>query len=230
MALSLPSPSAVFDLTRNAVDQAMGSAAMMASVPARAFGVLDSIEALVTRINGVVDRAEALLERTDEVVDAAQQAIDQVSFLNSAATAAIDDTAGITAAAATLVGQAQLITTRAATVVTRAEATAETAGELLEVYEPALRSGAPKLDHFVSQLTTEEVDAAVALIDQLPQLAAHLTNDILPILATLDRVGPDIHALLDVTRDLKQAVAGIPGLRRLQRRGADRLGEPNGNA
>ena len=34
----------------------------------------------------------------------------------------------------------------------------------------------------------------------------------MPILATLDRVGPDIHDLLEVTRDLRLAIAGIPGL------------------
>lgn len=33
----------------------------------------------------------------------------------------------------------------------------------------------------------------------------------MPILATLDRVGPDIHDLLDVTRDLRQAILGLPG-------------------
>ena len=269
MAISLPRPSDVYDLTRRAVDQAVDGAATMASAPARAFGVLDSIETLVARINGVVDRAEGLMDgadraisragdlmdradgavsragkllgradttidragelmdRADGVLDAAQLAVEQVSVLNSAATAAIDDTAGVTTAAAALVGQAERITGRAATVVTVAERTAATAGELLAAYEPALRSGAPKVEHFVAQFTAEEVDAAVALIDQLPQLARHLTDDILPILATLDRVGPDIHALLDVTRDLKQAVAGIPGLKMLQRRGAERLGEPD---
>ena len=56
-------------------------------------------------------------------------------------------------------------------------------------------------------------------VDELPKLKEHLTADILPILATLDRVGPDLHDLLDVTRDLKLAVAGIPGLGMLRRRG-----------
>ncbi len=73
--------------------------------------------------------------------------------------------------------------------------------------------------HFVEQLSHEEVTAAVRLVDELPKLRQHLTADVLPILATLDRVGPDLHDLLDVTRDLKLAVAGIPGLSMLRRRG-----------
>ena len=72
---------------------------------------------------------------------------------------------------------------------------------------------------FVEQLSHEEVTAAIRLVDELPKLKEHLTADILPILATLDRVGPDLHDLLDVTRDLKLAVAGIPGLGMLRRRG-----------
>jgi hypothetical protein len=48
---------------------------------------------------------------------------------------------------------------------------------------------------------------------------------VLPILSTLDRVGPDIHDLLEVTRDLKLAIAGIPGLGMLRRRGEDRLAD-----
>jgi hypothetical protein len=101
---------------------------------------------------------------------------------------------------------------------TAAEAAA-TAAELLTAYEPALRRAAPMATRFVEQLSHEEVTAAIRLVDELPKLKQHLTADILPILATLDRVGPDLHDLLDVTRDLKLAVAGIPGLGMLRRRG-----------
>ncbi|MEU4550579.1 hypothetical protein EV382_6319 [Micromonospora violae] len=184
MAIPLPTPSAVVGLTRSALDQALGSAASMAAVPARAFAVLDGVEALLTRINGVVDRIETTLDRTDRV---------------------LTDAEAVTGRAAVTVGAA-------------AEATA-TAGELLAAYEPALRRAAPMTERFVAQLSHEEITAAIHLIDELPKLKEHLTADILPILATLDRVGPDLHDLLDVTRDLKLAVAGIPGLGMLRRRG-----------
>ena len=65
MAIPLPRPGALLGLTRTAVDQALGSAVTMASVPARAFAVLDQVEALVRRIVGVVDRIEGTLDRTD---------------------------------------------------------------------------------------------------------------------------------------------------------------------
>ncbi|MDT7752092.1 MAG: hypothetical protein QOD96_5754, partial [Pseudonocardiales bacterium] len=45
----------------------------------------------------------------------------------------------------------------------------------------------------VNELSEQEVAAAVRLVDQLPRLAEHLESDVMPILATLDRVGPDMH-------------------------------------
>jgi len=42
----------------------------------------------------------------------------------------------------------------------------------------------------------------------------------MPMLATLDRVGPDMHELLNVVKDLRHAIDGIPGLGYFRRRGA----------
>ncbi|WP_229399486.1 hypothetical protein [Micromonospora okii] len=194
----LPRPSAVVGLTRSALDQALGSAASFAAVPARAFAVLDAVETLLARINGVVDRIEETLDRTDRV---------------------LDDATKVASAAAVVVGEADAVARRAATTVDAAAGAAGTAAELLAAYEPPLRRGAPMATRFVEQLSHEEVTAAIRLVDELPKLKQHLTSDVLPILATLDRVGPDLHDLLDVTRDLKLAVAGIPGLGVLRRRG-----------
>ena len=45
---------------------------------------------------------------------------------------------------------------------------------------------------------------------------------ILPILATLDRVGPDVHELLDVLKEVRQAINGVPGFAFLRKRGSDK--------
>ncbi|WP_319461634.1 hypothetical protein [Micromonospora sp. RTP1Z1] len=240
MAIPLPRPGAVVGLTRSALDQAFGSAASFAAVPARAFAVLDGVEALLHRINGVVDRIEGTLDRTDRVLDDAEAAVREVAVISAAATTAIDtatevaaaaavvvgDAERVSAAAAVVVGEAERVAGRAAGTVVAAEEAAGTAAELLAAYEPALRRAAPMASRFVEQLSPEEVTAAIRLVDELPKLKEHLTADILPILATLDRVGPDLHDLLDVTRDLKLAVAGIPGLGMLRRRGERLADEP----
>ena len=49
------------------------------------------------------------------------------------------------------------------------------------------------------------------MVDQLPQLAHHIETDVLPILVTLDRVGPDVHQLLEVLQDVRLAIQGVPG-------------------
>jgi hypothetical protein len=228
MPLPLPRPSAVFDLTRTAVDQAVGSAATFAAIPARAFGVLDGVEALLARINAVVDRVEVVLDRAEQATVDAERAIREVEAVTAAAVAPIREAERVAGAAAVVVGEAELVAGQAAKAMARAEVTARTADELLAAYETTLRKGAPMASRFVEQLTPEEVDAAIRLVDELPRLTEHVSADILPILATLDRVGPDIHDLLEVTRDLKLAVAGIPGMRMLRRRGEERLADEAG--
>ncbi|BCJ58103.1 hypothetical protein Jiend_15250 [Micromonospora endophytica] len=243
MAIPLPRPTAVVGLTRTALD----SAASFAAIPARAFAVLDGVEALLTRINAVVDRVEETLDRTDRLLADADVAVREVAVISAAATAAVENASEVAAAATVVIGEAEQVSSAAGVVVATADRVARTAAgvidtaqsvagraaetvgvaaeaastaaELLAAYEPALRRAAPMATHFIEQLSHEEVAAAVRLVDELPKLRQHLTADILPILATLDRVGPDLHDLLDVTRDLKLAVAGIPGLGMLRRRG-----------
>ena len=43
-----------------------------------------------------------------------------------------------------------------------------------------------------------------------------------PILVTLDRVGPDVHELLDVLQDVRHAIQGVPGFTMFRRRGEEK--------
>ena len=95
-----------------------------------------------------------------------------------------------------------------------AERVTTAAEEQVEATRPLMR--------FVEEFSAHEVDAAIKLVDELPRLTSHITDDVLPILATLDRVGPDIHELLDVANDVRQAILGIPGFDYLRRRGEDK--------
>ena len=74
-------------------------------------------------------------------------------------------------------------------------------------------------------LDPDEVEAMVTLIDRLPQLVAHLDEDILPVLESLGNVGPDVHDLVDTVQDLRQIVKGFPGSRLFRRRGAEEIAE-----
>jgi hypothetical protein len=53
----------------------------------------------------------------------------------------------------------------------------------------------------------------------MPVVLEHMDTDLLPVLRTLDRVGPDLHELLEVVEDLRRVVTGLPGVGLLRRRG-----------
>jgi ABC-type transporter Mla subunit MlaD len=149
---------------------------------------------LLSRLGGLIDQAETLLGRADQLLDSAERAV-----------AAVNDATG-----------------KAEGVIARADAATREVQRLTEEYAPLAERVAPLLRMFTEELSEHEVRAAIKLTDQLPALTEHMENDVMPILATLDRVGPDVHELLDVTRDLRQAILGLPGFEFFRRRGEDR--------
>ncbi len=76
------------------------------------------------------------------------------------------------------------------------------------------------LTHLADTLDPKEVDAAVLLIDRLPQLLSAVDEDLLPVVRQLRSVGPELHELLEIVADLHRLVSGLPGAR-LLRRGGD---------
>ena len=91
----------------------------------------------------------------------------------------------------------------------------------LQAWEPSLRKLAPSMERFAEALHPDEVTAAIALVDRMPQLLDHVENDVLPALQSLDRVGPDLHEVLEIVEDLRRVITGLPGIGLLRRRGED---------
>lgn len=151
---------------------------------------------LPTRIEALFSRIETLLTRIDAVVDSADSVVASVR----ATTGAADE------------------------VVASASVTSHTALELIELFDPIARESEPIARRFVENLSRSEVDAAIAMIDQLPGLLDHM-EALLPILTTLDTVSPEIHELLGVTKDVRRAVIGIPGFKFFRNRGEDKLAD-----
>ncbi|GIF17872.1 hypothetical protein BJ973_009164 [Actinoplanes tereljensis] len=224
------SPAALADLTRATIGQALEIAAAAATLPVRVLSALGQAELLVSRITVLADQAELLIGRVSVIVDEAETTVVEARAITSGASVVVREAGGITQAASSVVGEAAGITdaasgisAEAAAVIHQAKAAALDATELLEAYADTLRKGAPLAARFVDELSPEEVTAAIRMVDQLPQLRAHLVDDVMPLLAKLDQVGPDLHKLLEVTEDLRLAIAGIPGLKMLRRRGEDKI-------
>jgi hypothetical protein len=117
----------------------------------------------------------------------------------------------VVARADELVSRTERVVEGAEKAVVHAERVTIAADAQVEAIKPLLE--------FVEEFSAHEVQAAIALVDELPRLAKHLDDDVLPMLNTLNRVGPDLHELLDVVKDVRQAILGIPGFDYLRRRG-----------
>jgi len=226
----------IIGLAKAVTVAAIDTTVALVSLPARLIGLVGAAETLVERITEVVERAERLVAEVEGiaasagvvVVDAAKisgqasgviAVAEQVSRQASGVVAVAEHVSG---RANEVVGGAARVSAEAAAVVALAESTAGIANELIRVYEPIALRAAPLAGRFVTELSDEEVDAAIRLVDELPQLTEHLITNILPILSTLDRVGPDVTELLKVTRDVRQAIVGIPGFKFFRRRGAEK--------
>jgi ABC-type transporter Mla subunit MlaD len=89
---------------------------------------------------------------------------------------------------------------------------------LLDSLEPSLQTLQPTLERLADTTHPAEVEAFVSLIDHLPQLVLQLERDILPVMTTLGTVSPDLHDLLDVSRELNEMLAKMPGMGRIKKR------------
>jgi ABC-type transporter Mla subunit MlaD len=216
---------------------------VVAELPARVAALMDDAERLVARVGDTLDRVDAAVGRVEGVVGDAQALVGRVDGVATRAAevaeeaAAVADRAGVVADRAGVVAEgAGAVADRADQVVARiipvtgaAEGVLESVGTtsagaqaLVEVFQPIAERGVPLLQHFIDEFSVEELQALIKLVDQVPQFTEHMETDIMPILATLDRVGPDVHELLDVLKDVRLAIQGVPGFRMLRRRGADR--------
>ncbi len=155
---------------------------------------------------------------------------------------ALRTAAGLPGRVVRLVEDAEDLLARTRSVLAAAEATTEDAAETLgsartltrdaagmvTQVQPELQKVLPLLEKFANGLSPAEVEAAIRLVDELPTLTRSLREDVLPILGTLDRVGPDINELLHVMDDVRRAVLGIPGFSFFKKRGEEIIEEhPN---
>ena len=218
MVIRIPAPGDVLGFAKSTLGWAVESATTAAAVPARVLGLVDGVEDLLRRVN-------AVLARTARTVGEVEQLLQQVRETSETASRTVADAADISAGARSLVTEAGAVSADAAGTVREVQKTAAIADELLTTYEPVARRAAPMAQRFVDELSQKEVEAAIRLVDELPVLTEHVLTDVLPILRTLDRVGPEIHELLEVTHDVRRAIVGIPGFQFFRRRGEERVTE-----
>ncbi|MET3803384.1 ABC-type transporter Mla subunit MlaD [Nakamurella sp. UYEF19] len=163
----------------------------------RGFEAAEKAIALVPRLVVIVGEVEQLMATVRKVVA---------------------DIQTVQTRAAAVVGRTETVVTRAETVVGRTEKLTAALTPLLDRFQPTLDKLEPMVAHLAATTSPVEIDAIVKLVDTLPDVAAKMQTDILPILDTLGTVAPDLRDLLDVSRELNEILGAVPGLGRIKKR------------
>ncbi|WP_153505652.1 hypothetical protein [Cumulibacter manganitolerans] len=182
-----------------------------AAVVASAEDLVERVHQLVDRIDLVAARATESVDRADAVLDQAARSVAQADGLVRAATASVTEVGPVIEQAGDAVARTHPILDGAASLTARTSA-------LLDGLEPSLGRLRPTLDALAGSTSPDEVQAMVHLIDTTPALMEALRTDILPMLATLDTVGPDIRDLLMVSKELNEMLGSLPGMGRIKKR------------
>ncbi len=161
---------------------------------------VDAIEqaiTLVPRLVSIVTEVETLLTRV-------QAAVTALELTQQRAQAVVERTEAVVAEAAT-------ITERAGPLV-------EQLAPLLQDSLPTLQQLEPILRRITETTDPDEVAAVVTMVDLMPELVGKVKDDIFPVIDTLGTVAPDLRDLLDVSKQLNELLAGIPGFGRVKRK------------
>jgi hypothetical protein len=134
----------------------------------------------------------------------------------------------VVSGAETSVGRVDAVVAGAETSVQRVDGVLGGAGSLVDradhllgqAEEPLTRL-MPALRRMSETLEPREIDAAILLIDRLPELLAAVDDDVLPLVRSLGKVEPELHELLEIVQDMHRLITGLPGARLWRSRGKD---------
>lgn len=191
---------------------------------------VDSAEGVVGRVGSTVDAADEVVQRVDSTVDSADGVVTRVGTTVDSADRLVTSAGGLIERVVPMLDLAESALAPVRPVVEALLVDAELDPELArlvatritEVLVYADKTVAmlePITHEILSSVEPEEIRAVVQFIDHLPALGDTLENDVMPVLASLDTVAPEVHQILEVAQQCLEAVQGIPGFQLLRRRG-----------
>ena len=207
MRLPVPGPRDLLAVLEKGADQVE---TLLGAVP-RVLTLLDQAEVLLVRASAAIDQVEAVTRDAAAVVVHTNAVVDRAEALVGRSGGAVDG-------AEALVGRTDGVVDRAEVLVGDTDGLVRRLATLLELVEGPMTTLEPTLRTLADTTHPEEVAALVQLIDHLPELTTRVETDVLPVLSTLGTVAPDLHDLLDVSRELNEMLGKLPGLGRIKRR------------
>lgn len=187
---------------RSAAGQALATAGALVALPGRVVRLVDRLEQTAARVDLLLADVTGTAARADVVAARAAAVVVEADRV-----ARLAGTVGLEARG----------------VVVGADEVRESAGVLVAAYAPMLAALQPTLARLAELASPRQVTALVGLADRLPPLLDAVDRDVLPLLGRLNEMAPDLHALLESVDDLRRAVAGLPGIGLLKRRGDEEL-------
>ncbi|MGF0129812.1 methyl-accepting chemotaxis protein [Dietzia cinnamea] len=214
------------------IDQVAGTVTDAEGVVRRVGGTIDSAEGVVRRVDATIDSAEGVVRRVDGTIDSAEGVVSRVGATVDAADELVLDAGTLVERVVPLLDFADSALAPAKPVVEALLVDAEfdpevakrVATRLTEVLVWADKTVSllePIAGEVLQSVDPEEIKAVVKFIDHLPALGESLETDIMPVLASMDTVAPEVHQILEVAQQCLEAVAGIPGFQLLRRRGGE---------
>lgn len=179
--------------------------------PSDVLQLIERSAAVAEQLLAAVPRATALIGEAERLVGAAQDLVDRIELTRASAQGTVERTETVVTDADRLLQTLTPLTARLDGLTARLET-------LLARVEPSLTTLQPTLERLAETTAPGEVDALVELVDHLPQLAVSMQRDVLPVLGSLGSVAPDVHDLLNVSRELNEMLGQIPGISRMRRR------------
>ena len=214
------------------IDQVAGTVTNAKGVVRRVDGTIDSAEGVVRRVDATIDSAEGVVRRVDATIDSAEGVVSRVgATVDTADELVLDagtlvervvpllDFADSALAPVKPVVEALLVDAEFDPEVAKRVATRLT--EVLVWADKTVSLLEPIAGEVLQSVDPEEIKAVVKFIDHLPALGESLETDIMPVLASMDTVAPEVHQILEVAQQCLEAVAGIPGFQLLRRRGGE---------
>lgn len=226
---SVPGPSDLRQLVEQAIAVAPRAANLLTGAEAllaSAGGIVGQVQALLVRVEGLLEDVDGIRVRADEVVEGvdgvrgrAVEVVDGVDGVRTRADDVVDQAQRIADKGERAMGGLDDVRARADVLLRRVEEGA--VGRMLDLaerLEPTLQALEPVLVRLGETTEPDEVAAAVGMIDKLPALETALREDVMPLLRRLDSVAPDMHEMLEVTRELSELVMNLPGMGRIKKK------------
>jgi len=180
-------------------------------LPGQTLGALQATAALLPRVLRLVGDLEMLVRELRVVVrdlHATQKQADAelvaVRSTRGRADAVVDEVVTVVTAAGGMVDEVALLVT---------ETSALASG-----FRPAVTKLAPMVHQLAASVETGDVAAVLRLIRSTPEVLDRVQTDVLPVLNSLDTVGPNLEEVVAVSAELSEMVGSVPGMGKVKKR------------